>query len=185
MKPTKHYAFSLIILIAMLVLSACRAPAQTPEPEPTNEIPQSTKAGVEEALPFALVNLPPQLSDKVSGIEIVPCQVGMPVGPEEVEGETYYCGTFTVPMDWNNPDRGSLDLGFIVIKATGENPEPDPLIYLAGGPGQSAVATPALAYEKLRPKHDILRLDQRGVGISQRLNYEECLVLAAQTGATD
>jgi pimeloyl-ACP methyl ester carboxylesterase/heat shock protein HslJ len=150
------------------------------------EIPDQVTIDIEDQInQFALVNLPPQLSDKVSGIEIGPCQVGVPVGPDEVEGETYYCGTFTVPMDWNNPDRGNLDLGFIVIKATGENPEPDPLIYLAGGPGQSAVATPALAYDKLRSKHDILRLDQRGVGISQRLNYEECLVLAAQTGATD
>jgi pimeloyl-ACP methyl ester carboxylesterase len=97
-----------------------------------------------------------------------------------VESETYTCGIFTVPMNWDDPAAGHLDLSFVVAKATGENPSPDPLVYLAGGPGQSAVISAIIAYDKIRPTHDIVRLAQRGTGYGQRLGLEECLVLALQ-----
>lgn len=102
---------------------------------------------------------------------------------DEVEGKTYYCGIFTVPQNWEEPDGRNLDLSFVVAKATREDPEPDPLIFLAGGPGQSAVVSPISAYVKLRADRDIIRLDQRGTGFSQRLGWEECLVLALQNDA--
>jgi len=127
---------------------------------------------------------PPQLSDKEPGIQIVPCLPGTSLGFGEVEGEDYNCGVFTVPQNWNEPDGRNLDLAFIVAKATGENPEPDPLLFLAGGPGQSAVFTPLVdKYRELRPDRDIILFDIRGIGASQRLGFEECLVLALKNGA--
>lgn len=183
-----------------LIVAACNTqpPASTPTPKaapatPTSEpaISQSEDASAtpeataetadesdegdlaEQIAQMALINPPPQLSEREPGITITPCEVGAPIGPDEVEGETYTCGIFTVPMNWDAPAAGNLDLSFVVAKATGENPSPDPLVYLAGGPGQSAAISAIVAYDKIRPTHDIVRLAQRGTGYGQRLGLEK------------
>ncbi len=139
----------------------------------------------QQAAGMAAVNPPPHASGRALGIHVEPCDIGKPLGAGEVEGETYFCGVYTVPQHWNEPDGARIDLGFVVAKATGESPEPDPLVFLAGGPGQSAVATALTAYQELRPTRDIVRMDQRGAGTSQRLGIEECLVLALQDDSAE
>ena len=153
-------------------------------PEAAEEVPEATEPSLEgQIAQLAQINVPPRLSDRELGIHIVPCDPNKAPGADEVEDETYFCGIFTVPQNWDEPDGRNLDMSFVVAKANGENPEPDPVIYLAGGPGQSAIVAPIGAYEKLRPTRDLLRLDQRGTGFSQRLGWEECLVLALQNDA--
>lgn len=134
----------------------------------------------EEAAGMAALNPPPRASERSLGVHIEPCDLGTPLGAGEIEGESYYCGVFTVPQDWNVPDGARIDLGFAVAKATGDSPAPDPLMFLAGGPGQSAIATALTPYAGVRPGRDIVRMDQRGAGTSQRLGLEECLILALQ-----
>jgi pimeloyl-ACP methyl ester carboxylesterase len=172
-------------------------PAAEPTAEPIAEEPAAEEPTAEaaeagdtmdnsldkEIAQLAIFSPPPQLSERELGIHILPCDPARSPGADEVEGEDYYCGVFTVPQNWEEPDGRNLDLAFVVAKATGENPVPDPLIFLTGGPGQSAVHQPLDAYGQLRTDHDILRLDQRGTGSSQRLSFEECLVLALQNGA--
>jgi pimeloyl-ACP methyl ester carboxylesterase len=127
---------------------------------------------------------PPQLSDKALGIQTVPCFPTISLGANDVEGEDYYCGVFTVPQNWDEPDGRNLDLAFLVVKATDENLQSDPLLYLAGGPGSSAVLASLIdKYSELRSDHDIIFYDIRGAALSQRLSYDECLVLALQNGA--
>lgn len=151
-----------------------------PAPEATAP-PASSEPADDELSRMAAVNVPPQLSERELGLHILPCEPNRVPGQGEVAGETYYCGVFTVPQNWDEPDGRNLDLSFVVTRSTGENPEPDPLIFLAGGPGQSATVAPPTPYEKVRQSRDIIRLDQRGTGFSQRLGWEECLVLALQT----
>jgi len=159
------------------------------EDEPTAEAAEAgdtaTDIPDEQLELMAAIAPPPQLSEREPGIHTLPCFPTFSPGANEVEGEDYTCGAFTVPQNWDEPDGPALDLAFAVVKATGENPEPDPLIYLAGGPGESAVLTDEIwdKYEELRPDRDIVLLDIRGVGLSQRLSHEECLVLALQHGA--
>lgn len=121
----------------------------------------------EQAARMAALNPPPGTSKR-------------PLGVGKVEGKSYCCGVFTVPQDWGAPGEARIDLGFAVARATGEAREPDPLVFLAGGPGQSALTAAVSAYDGVRPTRDIIRLDQRGAGTSQRLGVEECLVLALQ-----
>jgi len=149
------------------------------------EFADDTGRGLEEALgQLSVLAPPPQLSDREPGIHTVSCLPGTARGSNEVEGEDYSCGVFTVPQDWLNPDGRNLDLGFLVARATGDNPQPDPLLYLAGGPGQSAVLAPPFdKYQTVRTDRDIIFFDIRGVGLSQRLGVEECLVLALENGA--
>ncbi len=133
--------------------------------------------------PLAEIISPPRLSDREPGIHISECEPTQSPGINAVEGEDYYCGVFTVPQNWDEPEGPALDLAFVVVKATGEEPASDALVFLAGGPGQSAISKPIDGYQRLQDDHDIIRLDQRGTGLSQRLGYEECLLLALQNDA--
>lgn len=166
---------------ASTVLSAATA---TPTPAGA-EASQSDASGEDNGLAdLAQLNPPPQLSARSLGITTVPCDSTLVLDdPNEVEGKTYACGVFTVPQNWDAPDDRNLDLTFMVIKASGPDPEPDPLVFSAGGPGQSSILTSIAAYDKIRPTRDIVRLDQRGTGLSQRLDVPECLVLALRSGA--
>ena len=61
-----------------------------------------------------------------------------------------------MPQNWDEADGSYLDIAFVVVLASGENPEPDPLIHLAGGPGSSAI----LSIENQIKKYQTLRLDR-------------------------
>ncbi|MBK7190466.1 MAG: alpha/beta fold hydrolase [bacterium] len=85
--------------------------------------------------------------------------------------ESMLCGTFDV---YENRALGSgrrLSLWVVVIPSLAERPEPDPVFYLAGGPGGSASGAASwFATElPLRLKRDIVLVDLRGMGGSNPL----------------
>ena len=152
--------------------------------EAVETIDANTTISEEQLEMMAAIAPPPQLSEKDLGIHTVPCSPGVLSGNNLVEGEDYTCGVFTVPQNWEEPDGNHLDLSFVVVQATGENPEPDPLLFLEGGPGHSAILGKDIKkYQQLRPDRDLIFFDTRGLGLSQRLGFEECLVLAMQNDA--
>ena len=136
-----------------------------------------------QVVPLAQIISPPRLSDQEPGIHDLACEPTQSPGIHAVEGEDYFCGVFTVPQNWDEPGGPGLDLVFAVVKATGEEPASEALMFLSGGPGQSSLSKPIDGYQQLQADHDIIRLDQRGTGFSQRLGYEECLLLALQNDA--
>ena len=81
-------------------------------------------------------------------------------------------GTFSVPEDRRDPRSRRIEIGFIRFKST--NPSPGaPIVYLAGGPGGSGVATARgprqPVFLALRAVADVIALDQRGVGLSNHI----------------
>ena len=82
------------------------------------------------------------------------------------------CGTYEVFENRASRAGRRIALNLMLLPATAGKPEPDPVMALAGGPGQSAVtAFPALALIKiLREQRDIVLIDQRGTGKSNPLN---------------
>jgi len=146
---------------------------------------QTTSTDLVDHIPrLAAISPPPELSNRELGYHTVPCLPGTSLSLNDVEGESYTCGIFTVPQNWVEPDGRNLDLGVLIAKATGEEPQPDPLLILTGGPGQSSILAPVVEkYRKLRSERDIILFDIRGSGVSQRLGFEECLVLALRNGA--
>jgi len=113
----------------------------------------------------------------------VSCPFRLP-SPER-EGETFVCGAVDVPLDHANPGGQSIGLVFLLLFATGARAEPDPILWLEGGPGASALVnadTNRLITADIRRDRDILLFDQRGAGYS---GYLECgsYQSAATTGA--
>jgi len=82
------------------------------------------------------------------------------------------CATLEVPEDPTRPDgrRIALKVGLVASRAS--EPAADPVLFIAGGPGQSATesyAGIAGGFARLREKRHILFVDQRGTGGSNRL----------------
>ena len=102
----------------------------------------------------------------------------------EVEGETYHCGIYTAPVDYANPDGDSINLSYVVLHADNENPSQAPIVYLAGGPGQSGIVSAGdTLYGDLRQDRDLIFPAQRGTLFSERLGLEECVTfLSDQIG---
>jgi len=83
------------------------------------------------------------------------------------------CGYVEVLENRTRPQGRRIPLHFVRVTATGKNPAPDPLVFLAGGPGQGS--TPAAMGQVLRnsdrlTRRDLLIVDQRGTGRSNPLD---------------
>jgi pimeloyl-ACP methyl ester carboxylesterase len=101
-----------------------------------------------------------------------------PVGPrlalsacrvEGIEAPTL-CGTYEVFEDRAARQGRKIPLRVVVVPALAASPEPEPLVLLAGGPGQAATEAAVLkAVERIHRVRDILLVDQRGTGASHPL----------------
>ncbi|EQD77691.1 cysteine proteinase [mine drainage metagenome] len=83
-----------------------------------------------------------------------------------------WCAPFRVPENWAKPGGPEIALRLAMIRSPAAVPAPDPVLYLAGGPGQSAIDTwPALApaLAGVLPTRNVILLDQRGTGGSTPL----------------
>jgi len=97
------------------------------------------------------------------------CDLFLPAG--EVEDETILCGYVRVPWDRSQPEGTTADLAYVILKATGANPQRDPIIHVSGGPGLGVTLRQAMLefiqrYAPLRADRDIIFYDQRGMGHS-------------------
>jgi pimeloyl-ACP methyl ester carboxylesterase len=82
------------------------------------------------------------------------------------------CGTLSVPENPAEPAGRQLELAFAVLPARASTAEPDPVFFLAGGPGQSArdmLPLMRAPLNELNRERDLIFLDQRGTGGSNAL----------------
>lgn len=92
--------------------------------------------------------------------------------PDSAATTPAFCAKFPVPEDRANPESRKIDLKLAIVKSDSAVPDRNLVVYLAGGPGQSAIQTyPELAtgFAPLLRHHDLLLLDQRGTGESHPL----------------
>lgn len=105
-----------------------------------------------------------------SALELSDCRISAGPGYPGIKAR---CGTFLRPLNPEVPQSAQLQLRVAVVPALDLNPEPDPLVPLAGGPGGGAIQFYAgyfTAFEPVRRNRDILLLDQRGTGGSERMD---------------
>jgi pimeloyl-ACP methyl ester carboxylesterase len=102
-------------------------------------------------------------------IALEQCQLSMVGMPEAVEAR---CGTLSVPEDRSAEGGRTIDLNIAVVPAVGRSPQADPLVMLAGGPGQAATEAYAPlidALQAINQERDLVLVDQRGTGGSNPL----------------
>lgn len=90
--------------------------------------------------------------------------------------EEVLCGALTRPENPAAPDGRAIDLKIVVLPARASHPMPDPLYVIAGGPGQSASAVAPMLnglWRQIRRQRDVVFVDQRGTGGSNRLDCED------------
>ncbi|MDX1517930.1 MAG: alpha/beta fold hydrolase [Woeseiaceae bacterium] len=105
-----------------------------------------------------------------AALELEDCRIS--AGPA-FPGIKARCGRLERPLNPDDPDAGTIELKVAVVPALNLEPEPDPLVPLAGGPGQGAISFYSAqqhAFEHVRRNRDILLVDQRGTGASARLD---------------
>jgi pimeloyl-ACP methyl ester carboxylesterase len=84
------------------------------------------------------------------------------------------CGVIEVPEDARRPSGRRISLYVVVVPATeAQAMQPDPILFLSGGPGQAATDSVADIGESLASYNrdrDLVFIDQRGTGRSAPLN---------------
>jgi pimeloyl-ACP methyl ester carboxylesterase len=86
------------------------------------------------------------------------------------------CLAVPVPLDYAQPARKDLKIHVTVAPAFREGAKADPLFVLAGGPGQAGSEVLMLlstAFKRVRATRDIVFIDQRGTGLSGKLDCKE------------
>jgi pimeloyl-ACP methyl ester carboxylesterase len=125
--------------------------------------PLSLLAALLAAAPAAAPAAPP------GSLRLTPCHLAHPVSVARVPAR---CGSLEVPEDSGRPDGRKIALRVAVLPADAPQPAPDPVLVLAGGPGQSVTEVYpqiAPAFARLNRDRDIVLVDQRGTGGSGRL----------------
>lgn len=82
------------------------------------------------------------------------------------------CGEIIVPENPDDPDGRQIGLNVMLLPATTAVVKPDPIFFLAGGPGQSAIDAGVFVFSRLgevRRERDVVLVDQRGTGGSNGL----------------
>src|SRR5579859_7380623 len=79
-------------------------------------------------------------------------------------------GRLLVPERRSNPASRLIELAFVRLKSTAQQPGP-PLVFLAGGPGLSGIDALRMGtlypwFAALRQVGDVIALDQRGTGLA-------------------
>ncbi len=107
--------------------------------------------------------LEPQLR---ASLELRPC-------PIPNAGGEMLCGSFDVYENRRTRRGRTIALQVAVLPALGSSPRPDPVFWIAGGPGGSALASAArFSSHWMRDERDIVLVDQRGTGGSNPLRCE-------------
>jgi pimeloyl-ACP methyl ester carboxylesterase len=102
-------------------------------------------------------------------IELTDCRLSFPGGTQRVPAK---CGSYEVFEDRQAASGRKISLNLAVIPAVSRSPEPDPIFYLAGGPGEAATQSFIVLYaslNRLNQKRAIVLVDQRGTGASNPL----------------
>ncbi len=132
----------------------------SPEPESTPQATQ-TPGGTPQPTP-ALELVDPKTFTPT--FELTSCNFEVPFG------QTARCGYLTVPENRAKEATRLIKLHVAIFSSKNPGTQPDPLVYLAGGPGSNALEASLYnfrAFEPLLFNRDFIMLDQRGVGVSQ------------------
>jgi pimeloyl-ACP methyl ester carboxylesterase len=138
----------LSFLLLTFLLVSCN-PTKTPDLTPPDPAPTSTTVLIQEHMP---------------SFEPAPCPFDVP------QGAPVDCGFVIVPEDHNEPGGPKIRIALAILRDQSFGHKPDPVIFLAGGPGERVVSG-AIGimglFAPTIPNRDLILFDQRGVGLSE------------------
>ena len=111
----------------------------------------------------------PGLSEAQS-LTLEDCRISAGPGYPSIKAR---CGTMLRPENPADPKSPKIEVKVSVVAALNLNPQADPVVPIAGGPGQGSIEFYSMvsgAFESLRRNRDILLVDQRGTGNSSRMD---------------
>ncbi len=109
-------------------------------------------------------------NESPASIELEACRFAGLQALRSVRGE---CGELVVPLDYDDPDGATVTLSVARVAALKRKPRNVAITVIAGGPGQASLDFYAAyhpAFRRMREEFDIILVDQRGTGDSQRLS---------------
>ena len=112
------------------------------------------------------------LPARAAPLALADCRLEHPAGLGSLAAR---CGTLAVPENPAEPGGRMITLKVAVVPALDRHRTREPLFILAGGPGQAAsdfYVAYAAAFAPVQRRHDVVLLDQRGTGGSNRLGCD-------------
>ncbi len=109
-------------------------------------------------------------SPEARALELEECRISAGPGFPGIKAR---CGTLLRPENPADPDSSDNELRVAVVPALNLTPALDPIVPIAGGPGQGSIefySSYRGAFEALRRDRDILLIDQRGTGESATMD---------------
>lgn len=93
-----------------------------------------------------------------------PCpQPNFPGVPQADLGSNYSCGYLTVPENRDDPKSRAIRILIARVKAANNAAKPDPIVFLAGGPGGAGTLNaPAVVAAGMNSDRDVIFVNQRG-----------------------
>jgi pimeloyl-ACP methyl ester carboxylesterase len=168
----KNRALPLVMVASLLLamMAACGREPTPSLPPPTEVVQAATDTPLPPTDTPEPTEAPSPTTVPVAAFEEAACPFELPEG--QVDGRTVNCGYLAVPEDPTDPESATLRLAVAIFRHPDGNPEPDPVIYLEGGPGGSALEFASLSFGDLSApvfaaNRDLILFDQRGVGLSE------------------
>ncbi|MEU8705604.1 alpha/beta hydrolase [Streptomyces sp. NPDC048565] len=159
---TPHSSRTAVAVASLAVLAAATVTACDPDPD----------AGTASAIPPVPAALSDQKLDWAACAAPSTAQGGGDRPEKLPDGTAWQCSTMKVPLDYEHPAGGTIDLALIRATASRDSGHErlGSLVFNFGGPGGSGVSTlPLFAeddYAKLHERYDLVSFDPRGVGDS-------------------
>jgi len=114
-----------------------------------------------------------QESESGNKIPMTPCQLSASGSNARLPAQ---CGSLTVYENHAEQSGREIKLHIAMIPAISRTPEPDPILFITGGPGgastQDFVAVKN-AFRRINEKRDVILIDQRGTGKSHPLRCKD------------
>lgn len=142
-------------LTLSLILASCSTPTTNPAPNNTENLSQdaASENAADATSPAGEIGLSEFFEDE--------CPF------ESTEDDPFRCGYLLVPEDRAKEDGLTAEIAVVIIESHSDAPRPDPVLYLEGGPGGSALlGIDDWLESPLRDEREIVLFDQRGTGFS-------------------
>ncbi|KAA1251381.1 alpha/beta hydrolase [Mycobacterium simiae] len=96
--------------------------------------------------------------------ESAPCPApNFPGVPQADLGANYSCGYLSVPENRDDPRSRTIRILVARVKAASDKPKPDPIVFLAGGPGGAGtLSAPGVVAGGMNADRDVIFVNQRG-----------------------